>query len=89
MIDIIHHHHQYVPHSERTVLQAVPGTNNYDVISVPLMHQIMIGGDQLTKVRATSAIKQRLNADTQLGRFEGMIPVIEDWHTKMTLLEVS
>ena len=76
MIDIIMEHHKYVPRLEKTETQRVPGTCEIEAVSVPVLHQIMFGGDHLTKVRAMSAIKQRINPDTPVDRCEGIIPVI-------------
>lgn len=82
-------HHKYVPCFEKTEIQRVPGTCEIEEVSVPVMHHIMFGGDHITKVRAMSAIKQRVNTDTPVDRCEGIIPVIEDWHMKLTLFEVK
>ena len=64
MIDIIMEHHNYVPCLEKTETQRVPGTCEIEEVSVPMMHHIMFGGDHITKVRAMSAIKQRVNTHT-------------------------
>ena len=53
------------------------------------MHRILIGGDQLTAARARSAQKAKLNAQTPSKRLEGLVSVVEDWHTKANLLGVS
>ena len=50
---------------------------------------ILFGGDQLTvaRIRGTQALR-----DTQarrVDRFEGVVPVVEDWHSRMTLMKVS
>ena len=49
---------------------------------------ILFGGDQLTasQIRGTQALR-----DTQskrVDRFEGILPVVEDWHSRMTLMKV-
>ncbi len=52
------------------------------------MHKVIIGGDQMTATRTKSAIKAKLNGETSSKRVEGLIPTLEDWHTKANLLEV-
>ena len=53
-----------------------------------MFHPIIIGGDQLTASRARGAKKAKVHADSPVSRLEGLIPVAEDWHTKLNLLEV-
>ncbi len=52
-------------------------------------HSILFGGDQLTVARIRGVQALRDTQDRKVDRFEGLIPVIEDWHTRMTLLKVS
>ena len=44
-----------------------------------------IGGDHLTCARARSAKHHRQDSATAVERMEGLLPVVEDWHTKMCL----
>ena len=48
----------------------------------------LLGGDQLTvvRIRSTQALRDTLDSATE--RYEGLIPVIEDWHAKVILLQV-
>ena len=48
----------------------------------------LVGGDQLTVARICGAQKIHGNSETSEHRFDGLLPVAEDWHTKMCLLEV-
>ena len=50
---------------------------------------IFVGGDQLTAARARGAQKAKVNALTPKSRLEGLVPAVEDWHTKVTLLTVG
>ena len=43
----------------------------------------------LTAARACGVITAMSNATTTAKRLEGLIPVIEDWHAQVTLLDVS
>ena len=47
-----------------------------------------IGGDQLTAARIRSSQRVRSNSQRGLDRLEGVVPVIEDWHSKGILLTV-
>lgn len=50
--------------------------------------KILLGGDQLTvaRVRGTQALRQ--SEDKAADRLEGIIPVCEDWHVRMSLMKV-
>ena len=54
-------------------------------------HKILFGGDQLTVRRSRGAQAARSNDDRTLhaSRLDGLVPVAEDWHARMTLLRVS
>ena len=52
-------------------------------------HSILFGGDQLTVARIRGAKVLRDTHDTPTDRLEGVLPVVEDWHARMTLLKVS
>ena len=53
-----------------------------------MFHPIIIGGDPPTASRARGAKKAKVHADSPVSCLEGLIPVAEDWHTKLNLLEV-
>ena len=61
-----------------------------ETVNVPeaTMHKLLLGGDQLTVVRARSAMKNRMNSPSPTKRLAGFIPVVEDWHTQAILMEV-
>jgi L1 cell adhesion molecule like protein len=73
MISIIKHIQQYVPCS----------LHEEEVI-----HQILLGGDQLSTAMTRRVQAQRRNSTTPIQRLQGVIPVCEDWHTKLCLLTV-
>ena len=45
------------------------------------LQPILLGGDQLTRERATHAQKGKVQSKTPLGRLQGVIPKCEDRHT--------
>ena len=49
------------------------------------MQPVLLGGDHLTAARARGANKTK---DAPTSRLEGLVPVAEDWHTKVIFLEV-
>ena len=49
---------------------------------------ILMGGDQLTAARARGAKSLRSSHDNAKGRLEGLLPVVEDWHARLTLAKV-
>ena len=46
-------------------------------------------GDELTVAHAKGAIDIRFTDDSEKGKLHGLIPVVEDWHTRMTFQKVS
>jgi len=50
---------------------------------------IFFGGDQLTRERAGGALDAQLQASNPLGRLEGVIPKVEDWHTLVCFYQVN
>ena len=51
-------------------------------------HRILLGGDQLTVARIRGAQSIRASHDHPVERLEGVVPVIEDWHSRMALMKV-
>jgi L1 cell adhesion molecule like protein len=50
---------------------------------------LLVGGDQLTVTRIRGAQMIRGDSEMSKQRFEGLLPVVEDWHAKMCFLEVT
>ena len=88
MIDIIDHHHQYVPKTSST--SSFPlndGSKDVEVTNYNF-HQILFGGDQLTCARARGSQLDRVTSDNNKGQLQGVIPCFEDWHVKVVILKV-
>ena len=47
-----------------------------------------MGGDQLTVARIHRTQCLRESEDKRVDRYEGLAPVVENWHARMTLLKV-
>ena len=73
--------HKYVP--AKSVTNEVSGDEDH------LYHKLLLGGDQLIIARSQSSIAIRADHDLAREHLEGLLPVVEDWHTKMTLVKVS
>lgn len=82
-----------------TYMKLVPTLESKESITLPCgasaevdntaYHSILFGGDQLTAARIRGTKELRDTEAKKKDRFEGLIPVIEDWHTRMTLMKVS
>ena len=88
MIQILTHAQKYVPSKTVERNLVLP---NKDTISYEEEHYAVtiIGGDQLTVARARGAQRIRSNSTKSEDRLDGLLPVTEDWHAKMCLLQVS
>ncbi len=88
MIDIMDILHQYVPTKTTTeefhLMSGEPFT-----VDIHRFHHLFLGGDQLTVARVRGAHRVRLNSNDGVGRLDGLVPSVEDWHAKVVYLEVS
>ena len=77
MAKILSHYMKLVPTVEAKGHLELPNGN---VISFDdtRFFCILFGGDQVTVAR-----------DKRIDRLEGLIPVVEDWHSRMALMKVS
>lgn len=88
MVDILSHLHQYVPIKHHTNMVYVPSKDVVVSLDSATVQQLLIGGDQLSTARARGAIKAMANGTTPQKRLDGFIPVVEDWHAQVIILEV-
>ena len=89
MVEIMSHLHQYVPATEHTKTVFVPSTGEMVQVKHAVFNKIFVEGDQLTVVRARGSQNVMDNSISPSFRMHGLIPCIEDWHTKLSLLGVS
>ena len=87
MVDIMDHLNQYVPTEVTHTTVQIPGRAPKRM-QIDTMHKVLVGGDQLTVARMKGAKSMREDSQHDAGRLDGFIPVVEDWHTKVCLLEV-
>lgn len=79
--------HTYVPTKRCDQTHTIEGSDDI-VIPDAQFHPILFGGDQLTAARARGAKKAKANSVDPSLRFDGLIPVAEDWHTRLNFLGV-
>ena len=87
MCKILERHHLYVPTITSKKKIVLPHGESIEVPHTD-MWDILLGGDQLTVARARTAVSVRASHDTTKDQLKGLIPTIEDWHCRMTLLKV-
>ena len=88
MVDILAHISDYIP----TVASSreVTLSNGKKVLEdQSVMHSILLGGDQLTAARVRAAQDAKANGQTSYKRYEGVVPVFEDWHSKGNIMGVG
>lgn len=88
MISIMEHLLKHVP--AVTVDNNVVDPESGETITVKSqkLHHVLFGGDQLTAERVRGCRRTRSNATNTAEKLQGLIPVIEDWHSKVALLKV-
>lgn len=87
MAEIMEHLQQYVP-SKRTTETFVMSGSEPITLQMDHFQHILFGGDQLTVARARGAQGILSNSHTGSDRLEGLVPVVEDWHAKVTFMKV-
>ena len=88
MMDILQHLQGYVPAIDVKREMKVPGSDEPITIDDQRFTTTLMGGDQLTVACARGAQLIRSNTGTNQGSFAGLLPVVEDWHTKLCLMQV-
>lgn len=89
MVEIMSHHHQYVPAHQYAEKVFVTGTEEEVEVSNVRLKKILFGGDQLTASRARSAKRARANSLSSITRLDGLEPNASDFHIQLNLLDVS
>ena len=68
MVEIMSTLHQYVPAHEYTEDHLISSISQTTQVPKALLHQVLIGGDQLTAARGREAKKAKLHADSPTSR---------------------
>ena len=85
IMDILH---KYVPTVTTNEIITLPNGETYSSED-DSMFELLARGDQLTVTRMRSATGIRRSHDKKKDKLNGLIPVIEDWHSRMTLMQVN
>ena len=86
MIGILEELQQYIPSKLIDIKEKIPGS---EISSEKTFITTLVGGDYLSTARARGAMLIRGNSELQEHALKGFLPVSEDWHAKVCLLEVS
>lgn len=84
---ILEHYMKLVPTVEAKSHLTLPCGTTREVDDTTF-HSILMGGDQLTVARIRGVQALRDTEAKRKDRFEGIIPVVEDWHARMILMKV-
>ena len=79
--------HKYVPTQSCEGQLTLPNGHSLTYDNTKFV-EILFGGDQLTIARANGVKALRCGHDTALDRLDGLVPVLEDWHARVILLQV-
>lgn len=85
MIDILEEYKKYVPYKIVKLKEPLEDNITEDHSFVTTL----LGGDYLSAARARGAQVIRRNSELEKHRLDGVLPVSEDWHAKVCLLEAS
>ena len=83
MVDIMNNH-QYNPTKVSITKHTVLDSNEEVEIIEDTLHTVLFGGDQMTAARARGSQRIRTNSEHGKDRLEGLKPVCEDWHAKLS-----
>ena len=86
MCQIMDSLHKYVPTLTEDKKVTLPNGEEIELQHTE-MWETLFGGDQLTVARARGSIAVRYTHKSKTEKL-GLLPFVEDWHTKMTLLQV-
>lgn len=87
MCKILDNLHDYVPSTITTSEVTLDSGEKITHVDYKLT-KILLGGDQLTVARAHGAKGIRLNHEDSKSCLKGIVPVVEDWHARQTLMQV-
>ena len=78
--------HRYVPTQTNNVTITFADTGE---TLTHYFHPICCSGDQLTIARERTAQSVCHHSENELDRLEGLVPIVDDWHTNMTFVKVA
>lgn len=88
MSKILHHLMKFVPTLPKEGSATLPNGSKLEYDDTEFF-KILFGGDQLTAARIRGTQALRVTQDKAVDRLQGLLPVAEDWHARMALVDVS
>ena len=89
MCEVLDELQKYIPTKDCvTTYDVLEGEQQPIEVCDSKQYKILTGGDQYSVARYRSAQSVRTNHDLEVERLEGFVPVIEDWHARLTLVKV-
>ena len=91
MVDIVDELHKYIPKTtsvQTFQVNTEGGGSEVVTLNIDHFYHILIGGYQLTAARIRGGQGILSNSINGWERGEGLIPIIEDWHTKLCYMKV-
>lgn len=88
MSKILEHFMKYVPTLTKEGEITLPNASKVPFDDTHFF-TLLLGGDQLTATRIRGTQALRVTQDNACDRLQGLIPVVEDWHARMALVDVS
>ena len=82
------HYNKLVPTIENTTQQDLPDGETIEK-DESRFFDILFGGDQLTVARMRGVQNIRDTQARLSDQFKGILPVIEDWHSRMISMKVN
>ena len=89
MVEVLDVLHTYVPTTTSAYTYEHPDTEEEETLNVHRFNHVLVGGDQLTVSRIRSAQQIRKNSNDLEERLEGLVPFIQDWHSKLCFMQVD
>ncbi len=89
MSKILDHLMKFVPTLPKEGEISLPDAASKVTFDDTRFFKILLGGDQLTAARVRGTQALRVTQDKACDRLQGLIPVVEDWHSRMALVDVS
>lgn len=83
MTDIFKKLHKFVPKEQVFQVMRDDGETEPACIQVDYFNYILIGGDKFTVARIRECQRGTVKLSLWRGMLGGLIPVVEDWHTKL------
>lgn len=87
LLQILKNFHELVPTHNKTGHLSLANGSTLEFDDTTFF-RIFLGGDQLTVARVRGAQAMRASHDRPADRLEGITAVVEDWHSRMTLMRV-